>query len=82
MTTWQWEQQKQAPQECARRMLERANGPKQLRCSEEEGECTECGQKFNSGGGDLVAKLCLSLATPCTVACQAPLSMGFPRQEY
>ena len=21
-------------------------------------------------------------ATPCTVACQAPLSMGFPRQEY
>ena len=28
MTTWQWEQQKQAPQECARRMLETANGPK------------------------------------------------------
>ena len=23
-----------------------------------------------------------TLATPCTVACQAPLSMGFPRQEY
>ena len=23
-----------------------------------------------------------SLATPWTVACQAPLSMGFPRQEY
>ena len=22
------------------------------------------------------------LATPWTVACQAPLSMGFPRQEY
>ena len=20
--------------------------------------------------------------TPCTVACQAPLSMGFPKQEY
>ena len=23
-----------------------------------------------------------SLVTPCTVACQAFLSMGFPRQEY
>ena len=23
-----------------------------------------------------------SFATPCTIACQAPLSMGFPRQEY
>ena len=23
-----------------------------------------------------------SLAAPCTVASQAPLSMGFPRQEY
>ena len=30
----------------------------------------------------LVAKLCLTLATPWTVACQAPLSMGFSRQEY
>ena len=34
------------------------------------------------GGGGLVAKLCLTLATPWTVACQAPLSMGFSRQEY
>ena len=25
---------------------------------------------------------CLTLVTPWTVACQAPLSMGFPRQEY
>ena len=33
-------------------------------------------------GGGLVAKLCLALATPWTVACQAPLSMGFSRQEY
>ena len=32
----------------------------------------------NNGG--LVTKSCL--ATPWTVACQAPLSMGFPRQEY
>ena len=30
-----------------------------------------------------VAKLCqTSFATPWTVAHQAPLSMGFPRQEY
>ena len=34
------------------------------------------------GGGGLVAKLCLTLVTPCTVACQAPLSLGFSRQEY
>ena len=30
----------------------------------------------------LVAKLCVTLATLWTVACQAPLSMGFSRQEY
>ena len=30
----------------------------------------------------LVAKSCLTLATPQTVARQAPLSMGFSRQEY
>jgi len=29
------------------------------------------------GGGDLVIKSCLILATPWTVACQASLSMGF-----
>ena len=29
-----------------------------------------------------VAKLCLSLATPWTVVCQAPLSMDFSRPEY
>ena len=39
------------------------------------------------GGGGLVAKSCLIHAIPWTVACQAPLSMGFPmeysfRQEY
>ena len=35
-------------------------------------------QQFtNTGGGGLVA-----LATPWTVNCQAPLSMGFSRQEY
>ena len=33
-------------------------------------------------GGGLVTKSCLTLVTPWTVACQAPLSMGFPRQTY
>ena len=35
-----------------------------------------------NGGGGLVTKLCLTLATPWTIARQAPLSMGFSRQEY
>ena len=30
----------------------------------------------------LVAKSYLTLAAPCTVAHQASLSLGFPRQEY
>ena len=30
----------------------------------------------------LVTKLCPTLVIPWTVACQAPLSMGFSRQEY
>ena len=30
----------------------------------------------------LVAKLCPTLCDPWTIACQAPLSMRFPRQEY
>ena len=34
------------------------------------------------GGGGLVAQSCLILAAPWTVAHQAPLSVGFPRQEY
>ena len=33
-------------------------------------------------GGGLVTKLCPTFVTPWTVACQAPLSMGFPRQAY
>ena len=34
------------------------------------------------GDGGLVAKLCQTLVTPWTVACQAPLYMEFSRQEY
>ena len=33
-------------------------------------------------GGGLVTKSYPTLVTPPTVACQAPLSMEFPRQEY
>ena len=41
------------------------------------------GPKRRLGWGErLVTKLCLTLATPWTVACQAPLSMGFSRQDY
>ena len=36
---------------------------------------------LNIGRG-LVTKSCSTLATPWTVACQVPLSMGFSRQEY
>ena len=37
---------------------------------------------YGGGGVGLVAKSCPSLATPWTVVCQAPLPMGFSRQEY
>ena len=33
-------------------------------------------------GGGLVAKFCLTLVTPWTIAHQASLSIRFPRQEY
>ena len=33
-------------------------------------------------GGGLVIKLCPTLVTPWTIACQVPLSMEFSRQEY
>ena len=36
----------------------------------------------SGGGGGLVAESCPMLETPWTVAHQAPLSMGFSRQEY
>ena len=38
--------------------------------------------KSGGGVGGLVTKVCLTLATPWTAACQAPLSMGFLRHEY
>ena len=38
--------------------------------------------KLQCGGGGLVAKSCPALVTPWTTAREAPLSMGFSRQEY
>ena len=37
---------------------------------------------LNKSVGAFFAKLCMTLETPWTVACQVPLSMGFSRQEY
>ena len=37
---------------------------------------------YRHGGGSLVTNSCPILATPWTVACRAPLSMGFSRQEH
>ena len=37
--------------------------------------------KTDDGGGS-VAKWCPTLVTSWTIARQAPLSMGFPREEY
>ena len=37
---------------------------------------------FSHTSAHSVAKSCLTLATPWTVACQVPLSMCFPMQEY
>ena len=40
--------------------------------------------EYNVGivGGGLVTKSCPTLAISCTVACKAPLSIGFSRQKY
>ena len=40
-----------------------------------------CAGDLGVAGGGLVTKSCLTLVTPRTVAQQAPLSMGFPKQE-
>ena len=39
-------------------------------------------EENGGGGGGLVSKSCTTLAIPWTVACQAPLSVGFSRQEH
>ena len=44
--------------------------------------CWNKGGKMCDGGDGLVTKSCPTLGTPWTVAHQALLSVGFPRQEY
>ena len=44
--------------------------------------CLENTMNRGGGGGHLVAKLRPTLATPWTIACQDPLTMGLSRQEY
>ena len=39
-------------------------------------------KKWEGGGGGIVAKSYLTLVNPSSVARQAPLSLGFSRQEY
>ena len=46
------------------------------------GLCKILSSSSSSSRRSEVAKLCPTLATPWTVACQAPLSVGFSRQEY
>ena len=51
-------------------------------CSHEIKRHWLLGRKTMTTCGSLVTKSYATLATPWTVACQAPLSMGFSRQEY
>ena len=51
-------------------------------CSRQSPDKKTAHSREHDGGGDLVAQSCLTLVTPWTVACQAPLSMRFSRQEY
>ena len=44
--------------------------------------CASLYSGFLSAAGGLVVKSCPTLMIPWTVACQAPLSMGFTRQEH
>ena len=48
-----------------------------------EQDCITCSQVLSQYINIVLSHLVVSdSATPWTVACQAPLSMGFPRQEY
>ena len=56
---------------------------KELLSGLSSGVCTrEISPSEDSGGAGLIAKSYLIRVTPWIVAHQAPLSMGFPRQEY
>ena len=47
-----------------------------------DGDKYKSRNKKNKGGGGLATKSCPTLAIPWTIACQAPLSMGFRKQAY
>ena len=58
-------------------------------CSKNRGGCFQVRQSLNARVLDTPSLCCAQtlsrvqlFATPQTTACQAPLSMGFPRQEY
>ena len=63
-------------------------GETQGGCSSETLAWASCCSWFHSGVQEtlvwfgLVTKSCLTLVAPWTLAHQAPLSMGFSRQEY
>ena len=50
-------------------------------CTQNQFVCPLTAQRLGGGGG-LIAEWCPTLVIPRTVTHQAPLSMGFPRQEY
>ena len=54
---------------------------KKLKIELPYGQKIDVSYQIDSSAG-LVVKLCPTLVTPWTVAHQAPLSMGFSRQEY
>ena len=63
-------------------MLETESSGKDFLHWKWEGKLGSCRNHFfkgqcEGGGGGLVVKSCPTLGTPWTVACQAPLSMGF-----
>ena len=53
---------------------------KYINCPEKH--VKKCSVSLAIGGGGVVTKSCPTLVIPRPVACQAPLSMGFSRQEY
>ena len=62
--------------------MEQQTGSKLRKEYVKAGYCHPAYLIYIQSGDGLVAKSCLTLPTPWTVAHQAPLSMGFPRKEY
>ena len=66
------------------KQVSRAQDPPYLRHKQNDSSCPE--QHLHLWCVCVCVCVCSSrvwlFATPCTLACQAPLSMGFPREEY